>query len=110
MGGPYDGVYLPAASWDTQAVTLVDGTDVFVSSDNRTMSVRVAWAALGGCPTAMRLAAHVVHAAPGNEWKELVPATTTPWLATGGGLLRDRPHTAAGGGELDAAVESRASR
>lgn len=83
--GPYDAVYPPAAGFTTQALPLVVGTDVFVSSDNRTLSARVPWAALGGCPSVMRLATHVVHAVAGNEWKELVPATTTPWLAAGGG-------------------------
>jgi hypothetical protein len=83
--GPYDGVYVPASAWTMRATALEPGTDVFASVDQRTLSVRVPWLALGGCPTALRIAAHVVHAVSGNEWKELLPATTTPWLAPGGG-------------------------
>jgi hypothetical protein len=85
--GPYDGVYTPggAPAWATRATPLAEGTDVLVSSDNRTISVRVPWTALGGCPTGLRLTAHVVHGVAGNEWKDLVPATTTPWLTDGGG-------------------------
>lgn len=83
-GGPYDAVYAPDTGWDTIATPLAVGANVFVSSDNRTISLIVPWTALGGCPTHLRLAMHVVHAAPANEWKELVPATTTPWQAPGG--------------------------
>jgi len=79
--GAYDGVYTPAATWTTRAQPL----DALVSSDQQTLSVAVPWTALGGCPTHVRLAAHVVHAVSGNEWKDLAPATTTPWLAPGGG-------------------------
>ncbi len=59
--------------------------DVFVSSDFHQLSVQVPWSALGGCPTSMRLAVHVVNAVAGNEWKDLVPTTHTPWQAPGGG-------------------------
>lgn len=83
-GGPYDGVYAPDNAFDTLATPLAVGANVFVSSDDRTISVVVPWVALGGCPTHLRLAMHVVHAVPANEWKELVPATTTPWQAPGG--------------------------
>lgn len=80
--GAYDGIFLPDAQWTTQATPLADGTDVFAATDE--ISVQVPWAALGGCPHAMRLALHVVHAQPANEWKDLVPATSTPWQAPGG--------------------------
>jgi hypothetical protein len=80
--GPYDGVFIPDAQWTTRATALTDGIDVFAANDE--MSVEVPWAALGGCPRAMRLAIHVVHAQPANEWKDLVPATHTPWQAPGG--------------------------
>jgi hypothetical protein len=85
--GPYDGVYTPGSSWDTRATPLTAGTDVFASSDNRTLSARVPWTALGGCPTAMRLTTHVVHGVAANEWKDLLPVTTTPWVAPGGGYF-----------------------
>jgi hypothetical protein len=83
--GPYDGVYGSSAAWTTIAHPLAPGTDVFVSSDNRTLSVRTPWSALGGCPLEMRAALHVVHGAAANEWKDLVPSTHTPWMAPGGG-------------------------
>ncbi len=81
----YDAVYTPASTWDTVAMPLASGTDVWLSSDSQTLSLRVPWTALGGCPTHLRLAAHVVHAVTGNEWKDLAPATATPWQAPGGG-------------------------
>ena len=86
--GPYDGVYTPDQSWDDRATPLSVGSDVFVSSDDQTISVQVAWSALGGCPTMLRLAAHVVNGATGNEWKDLIPTTTTPWQAPGGGYYQ----------------------
>lgn len=83
--GPYDAVFTPASSWTTRALPLVEGTDVLASADHKTISVRVPWTALGGCPTALRLAVHVVNGVAGNEWKDLAPTTTTPWVAPGGG-------------------------
>ncbi|HVV82081.1 MAG TPA: hypothetical protein VHE35_03335 [Kofleriaceae bacterium] len=85
--GAYDGVYLPdmPVSWTTRTAALVPGTDVFASADNGTLSVRTPWAALGGCPTTMRLAAHVVNGDVGNDWKDTVPTTHTPWMQPGGG-------------------------
>ncbi len=83
--GPYDAVFTPGSQWTTQAMPLVEGTDVFASQT--AVSVEVPWAALGGCPHALRLALHVVHAQAGNEWKDLVPATSTPWVAPGGDYL-----------------------
>jgi len=79
--GAYDGVYAPANAWSTRTTAL----DAMVSPDHRTLSVIVPWSALGGCPHAARLAVHVVHAVPSNEWKDLVPATHAPWLPSGGG-------------------------
>lgn len=81
--GAYNGVYAPAGSWTTRTFPLT-GTDVFASADGRTLSVRVPWSALGGCPTRMRLVAHIVHAEAGNEWKDVVPSTHTPWMPSGG--------------------------
>jgi hypothetical protein len=83
--GAYDAVYTPASTWSTRALSLVEGSDVLLSADGQTLSVRVPWSALGGCPTSLRVAAHVVHAVSGNEWKDLAPSTHTPWLAPGGG-------------------------
>lgn len=84
----YDGVYVPGTTtpaWTTRETPLVEGTDVFVSTDHQTLSISVPWVALGGCPTQLRLAVHVVHAVAGNEWKDLIPTTHTPWVAPGGG-------------------------
>jgi hypothetical protein len=83
--GPYDGVYAPSATWTTRTFALVPGTHVFVSADGLTLSARVPWAALGGCPTTMRLVAHVVHGEPANEWKDTVPTSHTPWIGPAGG-------------------------
>ena len=83
--GPYDGVFVPDAGWTVQQTALVPGQNVFVSSDQHELSLKVPWGALGGCPTAMRLAFHVVHAMPANEWKDVAPTTSTPWQAPGGG-------------------------
>lgn len=85
--GGYDAVYVPAggAPWTSAAYALEPGARVFASSDDRTLSVSTPWAALGGCPLAMRVSVHVVNGAAGNEWKDLVPATHAPWLAAGGG-------------------------
>ncbi len=82
---PYDGVYLPGAGWATREIALDPGTHVFVAADHHALSVSVPWTAIGGCPTTLRLALHVVHAQSANEWKDLVPASHTPWLAPGGG-------------------------
>lgn len=81
--GPYNGVYMDTAAqpWTTQTMLL----DRFVSSDLRTLSTAVPWTALGGCPTTMRLALHVVNGSIGMEWKDLVPTTHTPWMSPGGG-------------------------
>ena len=78
--GGYDGVFVPADHWQTRTLSL--DTDTFASTSQ--LSVRVPWSALGGCPTQMRLALHVVHGVVGNEWKDLVPATHTPWQSPGG--------------------------
>jgi hypothetical protein len=83
--GPYDAVFVPTGGWTMQQTPLADGTSVFVSSDQQQLSLKVPWTALGGYPTMMRLAFHIVHAVTGNEWKDVVPSTSTPWLAPGGG-------------------------
>ncbi|MEZ4400990.1 MAG: hypothetical protein R3B06_13270 [Kofleriaceae bacterium] len=84
--GGYAGVYLPGAgrAFVERATPLVPGVDVFVAAASSTLSVRVPWTALGGCPHALRLAAHVVNGAIANEWKDVAPAAHTPWQAPGG--------------------------
>jgi hypothetical protein len=79
--GGYNGVFVPADQWQTRTLALE--TDTYAATTQ--LSVRVPWSALGGCPGQLRLAVHVVHAVAGNEWKDLVPSTHTPWLAPGGG-------------------------
>ena len=91
-GGPYNGVYTPASSWSDRAVPLAEGTDYWVAGDDHTIAVRIAWADLG-CPSELRLSAHVVHAETANEWKDVVPAGATPW-ATGGGAYYEIDLTA----------------
>lgn len=80
--GPYNGVFTPANGYQTRTVAL--DTDTFSSSSE--LSVQVPWSAIGGCPTSLRIALHVVHAVSGNEWKDLVPSTHTPWQMPGGGF------------------------
>jgi len=79
--GAYDGVFVPTDQWQTRTIDL--DADTYAASTQ--LSVRVPWSALGGCPTQMRLALHVVHGVAGNEWKDLVPSTHTPWVMPGGG-------------------------
>jgi hypothetical protein len=79
--GGYDGVFVPTDQWQTRTLAL--DTETFAATNQ--LSVRVPWTALGGCPTQMRLALHVVHGVVGNEWKDLVPSTHTPWLTSSGG-------------------------
>jgi len=83
--GSYDAVFVPASAWTTQEMPLATSVNVFVSTDQRQLSMKVPWSAFGGCPTQLRLAMHVVHAVAGNEWKDIAPATSTPWQAPGGG-------------------------
>ncbi|MFK7989896.1 MAG: hypothetical protein AB8I08_28005 [Sandaracinaceae bacterium] len=87
--GEYNGVYAPSGAWTDRSRPLVTGTDLFVRADQGAISVRVPWSALGGCPLAMRVSGHLVHAVPANEWKTLVPTDATPWgppdAADGGG-------------------------
>jgi hypothetical protein len=79
--GGYNGVYAPSNQWQTRTLALE--ADTFTATT--ALSVRVPWSALGGCPTKMRFALHVVHGVVGNEWKDIVPATHTPWQMPGGG-------------------------
>ena len=81
--GAYDGVFVPSDGWMTRTLALDAAT--LVSADHKTLSVTVPWSALGNCPTSLRLAVHVVHGVSANEWKDLVPATHTPWQSPGGG-------------------------
>ncbi len=76
----YSGVYTPASSWGNQIAQFQDGVDVFVAADHHTVSMRVSRYLLG-CPTTLRLVAHVVNATTGNEWKDVVPTSHTPWAA-----------------------------
>ena len=76
---------ISADSFETPTLTFTVGTDMWVSSDNHTISVRVALADLG-CPKVLRLSAHVVNAVTGNEWKDVAPSTHTPWTSASEGF------------------------
>ncbi|MBX3130015.1 MAG: hypothetical protein KF718_25080, partial [Polyangiaceae bacterium] len=95
--GNYNGVYLPASAWANQSLALVENADTFLSADKHTVSVRVPRQQLG-CPTELRVAVHVVNAVSGNEWKDVVPGTHTPWAAAATGYyelsLKSNPPTA----------------
>lgn len=82
-GGPYNGVYTSATGWATRTMSIDLGVDYWVSSGGGAVSVRVPWTALG-CPTRVRLSAHVVNQTVANEWKDLVPAGAQPWNPSDG--------------------------
>ncbi|MFZ9889623.1 MAG: hypothetical protein ACO3JL_19180, partial [Myxococcota bacterium] len=85
---PYNGVYegpgLVATPYRTATLNLTDET--YISSDNHTVSLQVPWSALSsdGCPTRLRLVAHVVKDAAGTEWSDVLPLAHSPWLPGGG--------------------------
>jgi hypothetical protein len=81
--GPYNGIYEPAASWTTRTVTFEPGTDFWTASSGTAISVRVPWTALG-CPTRIRLGAHVVNEVVAEEWKDVLPTGAQPWNPTDG--------------------------
>jgi hypothetical protein len=83
--GPYNGIYVPGSGWSVQPTPLEDLVNVFVSADHQQLSLKVPWLAIGGCPGSLRLAMHIVHAQPANEWKDVAPVDGTPWQAPGGG-------------------------
>jgi hypothetical protein len=82
-GGPYNGVYTPADGWGDRAFS-IEAADTFVAADHHTISVRVPWRALG-CPSRIRLTAHVVNAVEGDDYKDLVPTGATPWTSAATG-------------------------
>jgi hypothetical protein len=84
--GAYDGVYRAggAQPWTDRTTALIPGIDVFASDDLAELSVRVPWSALGGCPTQLRVAGHLIYGAVANEWKNVLPGAHTPWSAPGG--------------------------
>lgn len=84
-GIAYNGVYTPGASWTTFERELIDGVDVWAGGTSA-LSVRVPWAALGVCPTTLRMTAHVVNGMiAANEWKDFIPLGAQPWGGMSGG-------------------------
>lgn len=84
--GPWNGIWRwEQGGWVRQR-RLAPGQQWWISADEHVLSMRVPLAALGA-PERVRLVGHVVNAAAGNEWKELLPASHTPWMAGGGGYL-----------------------
>lgn len=87
--GPWVGVWRREGGGDwTQVRRFRVDEDLWVSSDGRTLSVRVPRAVLGIHDT-VRLTSHVVHGAPGGEWKDTVPAGHTPWSGGGTAYVLD---------------------
>jgi len=76
--GPWSGVWaLEAGDW-VQRARLDEGHGAWVAADAHTLSAQVPrW--LLGDPDHVRIAGHVVNAAPGEEWKTTVPEDHTPW-------------------------------
>lgn len=79
--GPWDGVW----RHDVRELRFERGVTEWLAADAHTLSVRVPRALLGDVRYA-RIAGHVVHAAPGQEWKEVVPAGHTPWTPSTSGF------------------------
>ncbi len=85
--GPFNGVWEPDGSGSWRLVgRFATGRDAFFAADQHTGAVAVPRAWLGD-PGGVRLAAHVVQDVAGNEYKDLLPATHTPWTADGGAWL-----------------------
>jgi hypothetical protein len=69
--------------------------DRWLASDLHTVSARIPWAALN-YPSRIRIAAHALYGVAGNEWKDTVPPSHTPW-ANDGGAYYEIDLSAAGG-------------
>jgi hypothetical protein len=98
--GPWPALWVREGSgwrplWRFQA-----GVDAIPASDGGGVTLVLSRAALGD-PSTLRWCASVVWARPANEWKELAPATFTPWAGGGEGYLVDLS------GPPDAAVWAR---
>jgi hypothetical protein len=83
QGGPWPGLWRREAGGDVQLVRFAPGRELFVATDRHTISARVPLAPLGH-PSRLRVAGHAVWGAAGDEWKDVVPATHTPWASGGG--------------------------
>ncbi len=81
--GPYNGIFAYGSGEVVRSSRFEPGVDWWLASDLHTVSMRIPRAMLRGADT-LRLAAHVVWAQPGNEWKETVPQGHAPWSDDGG--------------------------
>ena len=80
--GPWSGVWAREGGRWVQHARLRESEGAWVAADRHTLSARVPrW--LLGDPASVRIAGHVVNAAPGEEWKTTVPPGHVPW--DGGG-------------------------
>ena len=81
---PWSGAYMlnQDGGWD-RVFGFAPGVHKWSSADLHTLSLRVPIEVVGS-PDRIRLAGHVVFEQAGQEWKELFPATHTPWLEGGG--------------------------
>jgi hypothetical protein len=96
--GPWNGVWRAEGGLLTRALRLTPNAGWWVAADNHTLSLRIPRAVFDGA-TKLRVVAHVVNAAPANEWKDTLPATHTPWVAGGGGYFEldlSGPHPVSG--------------
>jgi hypothetical protein len=100
--GPWCGVFRRDATGAfSQRLRLLPGHDVggaavFVAADKHTLSFRIPRAALGPAAQApltgtsaakLRVVGHLVHGGAGDEWKDVLPPTATPWQAATTGYL-----------------------
>ncbi len=85
---PWSGVYTwRDGSWQ-RVWGMTPGEHLWGASDRHTMSVRVPLG-LFGPARRWRLVGHAIHGEPGEEWKELLPASHTPWDGGGGAIEID---------------------
>ncbi len=84
--GPWNGVFRAQEGQWRRQIRLEPQRQWWVQGDHHVLSLRVPLEVLGAA-TRLRVAAHVVNGAPGHEWKEVIPASHTPWEARAGGFF-----------------------
>ncbi len=82
-GAPWPGVYVNGVA----VLRFTPGEDLFLSADRHTLALAIPREALG-LTGPLQIAGRVVWGAPGEEWKELLPAAHTPWDTSGGDALQ----------------------
>jgi hypothetical protein len=81
---PWSAIWRPRGQAWSQLWRLEPGQSLWWSPAAGVIAARVPLAPLGDVRH-LRLSAHVVHAQPGQEWKDTLPDTHTPWAASTSG-------------------------